>query len=104
MHVVFDYKLWPQSEKAQLRAAWQTTADGLLERAHPERPAGFQDNPEQFLILVACRDEKQRGELLEWFEKNEWGGRRYKGEYPFEPGPSVRHFTVHWASPLRKAR
>ena len=48
-----------------LRAAWQATTDALLETPHTEPPAGFRDIPEQFLILVTCRDEKQQVELIQ---------------------------------------
>jgi hypothetical protein len=40
-----------------LRAAWQATADALLQTPHPEPPSG-QALVEQYLILVTCRDEK----------------------------------------------
>jgi hypothetical protein len=51
----------------ELKAAWQAAAeadfDKLAGRETPEVPLG----PEQFLILVTCRDEQQQVELLERF-------------------------------------
>jgi hypothetical protein len=52
-----------------LRTAWQTTADALLEKDHRDPPFGFQEIPEQFLVMVKCRDEKQQVELLARFKE-----------------------------------
>jgi hypothetical protein len=57
------------TNSADLQSAWRAAADGLLETPHWEPPAGVQDVPEQFLILVTCRDEKQQVELLGRFQK-----------------------------------
>ena len=59
-----------------LRAAWQATADALLETRHAEPPAGFQDIPEQFLILVTCRDESSRWNCWAGSRKMDWSARR----------------------------
>jgi hypothetical protein len=53
------------TDSAELRAAWQAAAEGLLEEK-PQR--GFDDIPEQFLLLVTCRDEKHQVELLQRFK------------------------------------
>src|SRR5262249_44781173 len=45
-------------ESAELQAGWKAAADALLETPHWEPPPGIQDVPEQFLILVTCRDER----------------------------------------------
>jgi hypothetical protein len=50
-------------ESPELKAAWQATADALLQTPHPELPPA-QALVEQYLILVTCRDEKQQVELL----------------------------------------
>ena len=52
-----------------LRAAWEATANADL--AAPPAPVPWQpqDIPEQYLILVTCRDEKQQRELLERFQR-----------------------------------
>jgi hypothetical protein len=54
----------------ELRAAWEATANPGL--AAPAAPAPWQpqDLPEQYLILVTCRDEKQQVELLERFQRD----------------------------------
>ena len=47
------------ADAEDLRAVWQAAAEGALE----ERPRkSFGDIPEQFLLLVTCRDEKQQVE------------------------------------------
>jgi hypothetical protein len=53
------------AETEELRAAWQAAAEGAL-KGEKERPS-FTDIPEQFLLLVTCRDEKQQVELLQRF-------------------------------------
>jgi hypothetical protein len=58
-----------QAISADLQAAWRAAADGLLQTPHWEPPAGIQDSPEQFVILIACRDEKHQVELLGRFQK-----------------------------------
>ena len=49
----------------ELRAVWE--ADGNLAALTEPAPAGVESIPEQWLILVKCRDEKQQVELLEQF-------------------------------------
>ena len=44
------------AQNPNLQAAWRLTADTLLDTPHPDRPA-IQSIPEQFLILITCRDE-----------------------------------------------
>jgi hypothetical protein len=44
-------------------------ADKLLQTPHWEPPVGVEDMPEQFLILVTCRDEQQQVELLGRFQR-----------------------------------
>ena len=55
------------TDSAELRAAWQAAAEGVLAERKP--PRGFDDFPEQFLLLVTCRDEKHQVELLERFQR-----------------------------------
>ena len=63
----------------ELQAAWEATA-----AAAPAAPAataappppGPRDVPEQFLILVTCRDERRQVELLERFRREGWSARR----------------------------
>jgi hypothetical protein len=45
------------SDTEELRAAWQAGAEGALKEEKERR--AFTDIPEQFLLLVTCRDEKQ---------------------------------------------
>lgn len=47
-----------------LTLAWQSAAAEVLER-EPNRPVSI---PEQFLILIICRDENQQVELLGRFK------------------------------------
>jgi hypothetical protein len=53
------------ADSAELQAAWQAVAEGVLAEKKP--PRGFDDIPEQFLLLVTCRDEKHQVELLQRF-------------------------------------
>ena len=46
----------------ELEAAWRAAAEATL-AARPEAPAVAM-GPEQFLVLVTCRDERQQVELL----------------------------------------
>jgi hypothetical protein len=50
-----------------LQAAWEATVNPELEALTTPRWPGPQSIPEQYLVLVTCRDEKQQGELLERF-------------------------------------
>jgi hypothetical protein len=56
-------------ESDDLREAWEATARGCLEPKPPEKPE-LTSIPEQFLILVTCRDEKHQIELLERFGRD----------------------------------
>ena len=49
----------------ELRAAWEATANPALAALAAPAPWQPQDIPEQYLILVTCRDEKQQVELLQ---------------------------------------
>ena len=49
----------------ELRAAWQAAAEGVL-KEEKERKS-FDSFPEQFLLLVTCRDERHQVELLQRF-------------------------------------
>jgi hypothetical protein len=51
----------------ELDAAWRAAIDRAMAGPAEEPPPGIQEVPEQFLILVTCRDEKQQAELLERF-------------------------------------
>jgi hypothetical protein len=55
---------------ADLRAAWDAAANPELARllTEPPRP-GIVNVPEQWLVLVTCRDEKQQTELLARFQR-----------------------------------
>jgi hypothetical protein len=60
-------ELTPMAD-ANLHAAWEATLNPLLaERTGP--PPGTKIIPEQWLVLVTCRDEKQQVELLERFRR-----------------------------------
>ena len=56
------------SAPAELQAAWQAAAEACL--AAPEAPArrGVETVPEQFLVLITCRDEPHQVELLRRFQ------------------------------------
>jgi hypothetical protein len=54
---------------ADLQAAWEATVNPLLaDLTQPELP-GPRLLPEQFLVLVTCRDERHQVELLERFHR-----------------------------------
>jgi hypothetical protein len=57
------------AESDDLREAWEATARGCLEPQPREKPE-LTSIPEQFLILVTCRDEKHQIELLEQFQRD----------------------------------
>jgi hypothetical protein len=62
-------ELTPVSD-ADLRAAWEAAANPALAALTAEAPRpGIVDVPEQWLVLVTCRDEKQQVELLERFRR-----------------------------------
>jgi hypothetical protein len=50
-----------------LQAAWEATANATLAALTAPAAPGPESIPEQWLILVKCRDEKQQVELLERF-------------------------------------
>jgi hypothetical protein len=54
----------------ELRAAWEATANPALAALAAPAPWQPQDIPEQYLILVTCRDEKQQVALLERFRRD----------------------------------
>ena len=56
------------TDSLELEAAWRSAAEAVLEEK-PRR--GFDSIPEQFLILITCRDEKHQVELLERFQREE---------------------------------
>src|SRR5947209_3492334 len=51
----------------ELEAAWQEGARAALEETEKGNRRAYDTVPEQFLILVTCRDERQQVELLERF-------------------------------------
>ena len=53
------------TDSEELRAAWQAAANAALAEDKPRK--SFDGIPEQFLLLVTCRDEKQQVELLQRF-------------------------------------
>ena len=54
---------------ADLQAAWEAAANPELAALTAAPRPGEQDIPEQWLVLVTCRDEKQQVELLERFRR-----------------------------------
>ncbi len=53
----------------ELQAAWRAEAEAALAAAGPDqRKEGVEVVPEQFLVLVRCRDEGQQVELLRRFQ------------------------------------
>jgi hypothetical protein len=54
---------------ADLQAAWEAAANPELAALTAAPRLGEQDLPEQWLVLVTCRDEKQQVELLERFRR-----------------------------------
>ena len=55
------------TDSPDLRAAWEATARSVLEPPPDPTGHGPDSVPEQYLILVTCRDEQQRVELLQRF-------------------------------------
>ena len=51
-----------------LQAAWQAAAEATLREQAAPRPPAAGALPEQYLILVTCRDEKHQVELLGRFQ------------------------------------
>ena len=56
-----------QTASPELQAAWEATANANLAALTTPPAPGPESIPEQYLILVKCRDEKQQVELLERF-------------------------------------
>jgi hypothetical protein len=54
---------------ADLRAAWEAAANPELAALTADRRPGIVDVPEQWLVLVTCRHEKEQVELLERFRR-----------------------------------
>jgi hypothetical protein len=52
----------------ELQAVWETAADRILAPSSEHEKAVVTAIPEQFLVLVKCRDEKQQIELLRRFQ------------------------------------
>jgi hypothetical protein len=48
----------------ELRAAWQAAAEACTAEASAAKPSKVVPAPEQFLILITCRDERHQLELL----------------------------------------
>jgi hypothetical protein len=61
-------ELTPVSD-ADLRAAWEAAAHPELAALTAEPPPGIKEIPEQWLVLVTCRDEKEQAALLERFQR-----------------------------------
>jgi hypothetical protein len=56
------------TDSEELKVAWQATIEADLEKiTHPESPE-IEMPPEQFLVLVTCRDETHQVEVLERFQ------------------------------------
>src|SRR5262249_43359792 len=55
------------TDSLELQAAWQVAAAGVLAEAKPAKR--IDSIPEQFLVLVTCRNEKQQVELLQRFKR-----------------------------------
>jgi hypothetical protein len=53
------------TDSAELRTAWESAARAILE---PEPKSDIDRIPEQFLVLVTCRDEQHQIELLQRFQ------------------------------------
>jgi hypothetical protein len=62
----------------ELRAAWHASVQEALAAPLKEKP-GYTSYPEQFLILVTCKDEKHQGELLTRFRKEGWKSKAVVG-------------------------
>jgi hypothetical protein len=52
-----------------LREAWEAAARGGLEALERGRKWPRQEVPEQYLVLVTCRDEQHQGELIGRFQR-----------------------------------
>jgi hypothetical protein len=52
---------------ADLELVWRAAADSLLQTPHDRPGKGFETIPEQYMILVTCRDEGEQVRLLQQF-------------------------------------
>jgi hypothetical protein len=52
-----------------LQAAWQAVVDSDLEKMMSRKSPEIEMPPEQFLVLITCRDEEHQVELLERFNE-----------------------------------
>jgi hypothetical protein len=57
----------PTTDSEDHRAAWEATARVVLETSLVPAGHGIDSMPEQFLILVSCRNETREVELLKRF-------------------------------------
>jgi hypothetical protein len=64
---------------ADLQAAWKAAANPKLAALTATPPPRVQDVPEQWLVLVTCRDEERQMDPLEWFR---WEGLECKAPLP----------------------
>jgi hypothetical protein len=56
------------TDSAELRAAWESAVAAALEAPAQGKGGEVALGPEQWLILVSCRDERQQLELLTRFQ------------------------------------
>ena len=56
------------TEEPELRRAWEAAARESVEAQQGPRKLIRQDIPEQYLVLITCRDEKHQVELLGRFQ------------------------------------
>ena len=61
-------ELTPTSN-ADLEAAWEAANNPELAALSEKPPRGIQDMPQQWLVLVTCRDEKEQVQMLERFRR-----------------------------------
>jgi hypothetical protein len=52
-----------------LQLAWQSAA-AILQTPHKDPRRGVQSAPEQYMVLITCRDEKEQIELLLRFKQD----------------------------------
>ena len=58
----------PPSGTPDLQAAWGAAANALRPLPDEAKGAGVETIPEEWLVLLTCRDEKRRVEVLERFQ------------------------------------
>ena len=56
----------------ELEAAWHASVQDALAAPLKDDKPGYTSCPEQFLILVTCKDEKHQRELLTRFKAEGW--------------------------------